>query len=238
MQGIRFNGKHSWCDFRAVISKRKIGNPPKKRMEETVPYSNQVFDFSALYGIQVYGERTLQYTFSILGCSRTDVQKKLDRFILWLMEPSGNLPLYDEMMPDSHFEARCTEVSEVTFIGSAAAQLTVTFTAAPYRIPNSTMVGVIRNARYPDINGDGTADAVDASLIQTAASRIGNGSPSGLSPVQELLADVDGDGVISAVDASILLEYAAKCGTGVYTADFQGWMRFVQDHNAKIGVMI
>lgn len=238
MQGIQFNEKHSWFDFRAVISNRKIGYPPKKQMAETVPYSSRIFDFSALYGIQIYGERTLQYTFSILGCTRIDVQQKLDRFIAWLMKPSGNLPLYDETLPDSHFEARCTEVSEPVYMGGTVAQLTVTFSAAPYRMPNHRAAGIIRSARYPDINGDGTADAVDASIVQAAASNIGNGSPSGLTPMQELLADVDGDGVVSAVDASILLQYAAKCGNGMYTADYPGWMQFVQDYNAKTGVMI
>ncbi len=46
MRGIFFNGKHSWYDFKAVISSSEKPPPEKNIVEETVPYSNVTYDFS------------------------------------------------------------------------------------------------------------------------------------------------------------------------------------------------
>ncbi len=65
-----------------------------------------------------------------------------------------------------------------------------------------------------DVNDDGDADAVDASLILVAATRKGVGKESELTADQEERADVNSDGERNAVDASIILVYATAKGVG------------------------
>ena len=68
--------------------------------------------------------------------------------------------------------------------------------------------------------------------IQTAASKIGEGEPTGLTPEQETRADCNMDGSITAVDASIIAEFPSSVGSGKYTNDLPGWELY---YNDKIG---
>lgn len=64
-----------------------------------------------------------------------------------------------------------------------------------------------------DLNGDGLANAVDASLILGAYAELSTGSTSGFTTVQELTADLNNDEEINSVDASMLLQYYAYIST-------------------------
>lgn len=83
--------------------------------------------------------------------------------------------------------------------------------------------------RFPDLNGDGLVDGVDASIILTAASHIAGGEPSGLTPEQERLADVNRDGFIDGLDASIVLLFNAKCVEGIYQNTPADWDTFINE---------
>ena len=61
--GITFNGKHSYKDFGLLVKERNIDNPSKIKTKERIPYSNQIFDFSKIYGVQEYEERSISYVF-------------------------------------------------------------------------------------------------------------------------------------------------------------------------------
>ena len=65
-----------------------------------------------------------------------------------------------------------------------------------------------------DVNGDGTVNAKDATMILIAAAKIGTGNPTGMTAEQESAADVNADGNINAKDATIVLRYAAAIGAG------------------------
>ena len=91
----------------------------------------------------------------------------------------------------------------------------------------------ISDAHYPDVDGDGRVTASDASLILSAASNLGVGRKSGLTPEQELLADVNRDGSINAVDASLVLSFAAASGAGNYSDTPEGWTEFLNDQHAS-----
>ncbi|MEE5994766.1 MAG: leucine-rich repeat protein, partial [Oscillospiraceae bacterium] len=90
----------------------------------------------------------------------------------------------------------------------------------------------LSDVHYPDVDGDGRVTASDASLILAAASNLGVGLESGLTPEQELLADVNRDGSINAVDASLVLSFAADLGVGKYSGNLEGWTEFLNDQRA------
>jgi len=83
------------------------------------------------------------------------------------------------------------------------------------------------NIGYPDINGDGTVDTRDSSLILDAYTNMASGRPSGLTPIQEKLADVNMDGKINPTDAGLVNEFYSATSTGVYTNDLEGWKQFM-----------
>lgn len=228
--GIRWNGKHSQTDFRATVTSRDIGMPEKKRYLESVPYSNVTYDFSALYGAQTYNRRTLKYEFAISG--RRELRSCVQAFINWLYEPQGTAELRDSTDPDYHFNAEL--VSAVpSFPYPNLAKITVTFEADPYRIPNDSLAYPVDPNLFPDVNGDGLANAPDAAAILEAAANIGAGELSGLTPEQERRADADRDGKITASDAALVLEFAAACGASEYTNDPAGWTAFLNKKQGR-----
>lgn len=82
---------------------------------------------------------------------------------------------------------------------------------------------------YPDIDGDGTVTAVDASMVLTAYSNISSGQPSGLTPEQEDLADANRDGFINSIDASLILSFYSGCATGKYSNNQNGWTLYMSE---------
>lgn len=65
-----------------------------------------------------------------------------------------------------------------------------------------------------DVNGDGTVDSADASLVMAEYARSSTASPSGFSAAQKLAADVNDDGIIDSSDASFILAYYSHVSTG------------------------
>ena len=231
MRGIAFNGRHSWYDFHAVISKSEKSVPEKKLVEETVPYSNMTYDFSCMNGEQTYQDRILKYTFTLLPSAH--IRQKADDFIRWLYEPAEKIILKDDSETEYHYLAKCTSISTPEFIGNICI-LTAVFTAYPLRIPDRpSVIFTEETAPYPDVNQDGTVNAEDAALILTAAANIGSGQPSGLTEEQEYLADADGDGDITASDASLVITFASACGAGKYEDSPAGWVKFRNDRLAQ-----
>lgn len=83
---------------------------------------------------------------------------------------------------------------------------------------------------FPDIDGDGTVTATDASMVLTAYANIQAGEPSGLTPEQEDLADANRDGIINSIDASLIMSFYSGCATGKYTNNQAGWTTFMTEH--------
>jgi hypothetical protein len=232
MNAIDFNGKNSLMDFGAVITKRNIGYPARKIVEETVPYSSVTYDFSALYGENAYSDRTLEYEFSIVCSSPTELHRRISRFINWLYSPTEKLKLHDYRDEEYDFMARCT--SAVPETNATAGIVSVTFSASPYKYPIASAGHyTLSSAPYPDINGDGVVNASDAAEILTAASLIGAGMDSGLTAEQERLADADGDGRITATDAALVQAFISSVGIGEYPNTPEGWVQFRNDSLAQ-----
>ena len=131
MLGIRKGNKHSYNDFGVTIKSKKIGNPKKNKIKESVPFMHGSYDFSLLYGEQSYSERELKYVFNIIATTKQSLNLKKIRLQNWLLE-GGQQKIYDDTIPGYYFLAECTDTdfSESGNIG----ELTAIFTAYPFKI--------------------------------------------------------------------------------------------------------
>lgn len=115
--GIYLNSKHSYIDFKAWLKSKKISYPAKKKITETVPYMQGVYDFSLLYDNQVYEERTLEYEFELVankteyGFQKEELNARTTEFINWLKE-SPKVKLIDDDFPGYFFMAEAEESIE------------------------------------------------------------------------------------------------------------------------------
>ncbi|OIJ12714.1 phage tail protein [Anaerobacillus alkalilacustris] len=134
MFGINFNGKHSYNNFGITLAPGKtIGIPSKNKIFVTVPFSNQKYDFSELYGDQTYTERTLTYSFNIKDQSKKHMTTKKTEIINWLMNSNGKQKLYDDTIPGYYFLAEVEDESAFNENWEDGI-LTVNFEAYPFMI--------------------------------------------------------------------------------------------------------
>lgn len=89
---------------------------------------------------------------------------------------------------------------------STTVPTTTTTTTAPPAIEETYTLG--------DVDGNGTIDATDASLILSAYANVSTGRDSGLTDKQASAADANSDGTVDATDASCVLGYYAYVSTG------------------------
>ena len=128
----------SYDDFEASVKERKISQPKKKIIKETVPFSNITYDFSGIDGEVYWEERKLEYIFEILADSPEELEEKKTAFSSWIMNINQEklydpftrgyyyLATYEDMTPDD------SEIEKST--------ITVIFTAYPYKIANEPTV--------------------------------------------------------------------------------------------------
>lgn len=138
MYGIRFNGKHSYHDmgFTMPFEGREIGFPAKNKITVTVPFSNEEYDFSELYGGQSYGSRTLKYNFNLYkrgNWSHTAMEFEKIRLINWLMDSNGRQRLEDDDIPGYYFLAEVEDAASIQD-DFETGTLSVTFRAYPFKI--------------------------------------------------------------------------------------------------------
>lgn len=136
MRGIIIDNKHSYYDFNLTIASKNIGNPSKIKRKERVPFSNQTYDFSEVYGGQEYEERPLTYTFNVVdrhNYSKDSFNSIKIAVLNWLLRPSEKTRLVDDAIPGYYFFAEVEngpDLEENEFDGT----LTVEFTAYPFKI--------------------------------------------------------------------------------------------------------
>jgi hypothetical protein len=133
MFGITFNGKHSYNDFGLRVIDKTIGNPSKIKVKERIPFSNQIYDFSQIYGGQEYEERQLTYVFDLKDYDKKMLAIRKTEILNWLMGPIGKTKLVDDYIEGYYFLAEVEEApdfDEMRFRGT----LTVNFTAYPFQI--------------------------------------------------------------------------------------------------------
>ena len=136
--GFSFNGKHTFYDWGFTLKNREIGYPDKKKNTYTVPHSNNVIDFSALYGFQTYEQREIKYVLNVADINFNDpntVNTYEMRLTNWLMQGVGQMWLVDDVFPTFHFLAEVVNGTSFKQIG-ANGELTISFVAYPFKIGN------------------------------------------------------------------------------------------------------
>ncbi|MBR3422698.1 MAG: hypothetical protein IKG98_11675 [Ruminococcus sp.] len=88
---------------------------------------------------------------------------------------------------------------------------------------------------FPDVNGDGKVNAIDASMILAAYSAISTGQDPGLTEEQLDACDANRDGHIDARDATLVLTFYSLVSVGRYDGSPESWTEFMNDR--KNGVI-
>ena len=132
---LQIGEKYSYNDFSASVRERKISAPVKKKIKETVPFSNEIYDFSSINGEIYWEERTLEYILEMDDMSAEELEKLKIAFRTWVMNVE-NEKLYDPFIKGYHFIAT---FDSVDFDDSEFEKTTITliFTAYPYMISDS-----------------------------------------------------------------------------------------------------
>lgn len=152
-KGITIKGEHSFTDYGLYISKRQIGLPTKSSIRKTVPFMNGYYDFTRINGGDTWGERSISYTFDILGDTVEQTDIECTRILNWL----GNIheeDIYDDTMPDYHFHGTFSGATPTESEDGEKVELTVTFVCYPFRIANTeTVIEAYRGVRQASIMG-------------------------------------------------------------------------------------
>ncbi len=127
-------------DFEASVKERKISAPKKKIIKETVPFSNETHDFSAINGEIYWEERELEYVFEILANSPEELEEKKQPFLAWVMNVSGE-EIHDPFITDYHFKGTFNEI-DIDDSEIEKSTITVKFTAYPYMISNTKRTAI------------------------------------------------------------------------------------------------
>ncbi len=134
--GITFNGKHTWRDFGLRVTDKSLGFPAKDKVLVTLPYSNHIVDLSNLYGQQIFGSRTLKWTFLVINQSswpKEILYNRWTQLVNFLEQATTRVPLFDDIMPDYYYLAEVVTAptwDEYRVYG----KFTIEFAAYPFRI--------------------------------------------------------------------------------------------------------
>jgi hypothetical protein rflaF_05884 len=226
IEGITVNGVHSYYRHGLRILKRSVSAAPKDDYTERVPFSSVTYDFGSVCGRQSYGERTLSYKFELLCFHKRRAQEKIVNILEWL-HWSGRKELYDDLLPDYHYEVREPTVGWEENHGIYT--FSVVFKASPHIKPNSNKKYTADTVNFPDVNGDGVVDASDSSLILNAYTKLLSGEDTGLTQAQMQAADADMDGKITASDSTLVLGFYTATLSGKYENNPKGWAEYLND---------
>jgi hypothetical protein len=136
---IVISDKASFDDFGASVAKRKIGQPPKKTIKESVPFSNVTYDFTKINGEIYWEERELEYVLEMTAATPEQLEEMKTALSSWLMNIIQE-ELHDPIIPDYHFIVTYEDMSFEDEDGMEKTTATVVFSAYPYKIANCPKV--------------------------------------------------------------------------------------------------
>lgn len=133
MIGITFNGKHSFNDFNLILNSKKISTPSKKKIKESVPGMNSVYDFStvASSGEIIYNQRSIECNFTSLANSKNELHIEMSKTAEWLQDTAQSQLVFDDI-PYFYFMAEVEGDIEINEEHNAA-EITVQFIAEPFK---------------------------------------------------------------------------------------------------------
>lgn len=174
------SGVKSFENFDASVKSRTISKPKKKSIRETVPFSNAVYDFSAINGEVYWEERDLEYVLEIVADTPAQLEEKKAALASWLMNVSEEV-LEDPFIKDYHFIATFDDIKEDDEEDVEKTTVTVTFKAYPYMIANSPKIfsfSVVANTEVevaiPNASSHRMTPTIDADVAVTV--KMGNAS--------------------------------------------------------------
>lgn len=127
--------KASLDDFDASVAERRIKDPTKKEVKDTVPFFNGTYDFSKINGELYWNERELEYAFEITADTPEELERKKTAFKNWVMNVFEE-KLFDPYITDYHFRATFKDIDPADDESLNKTTITVKFTAYPYQIAN------------------------------------------------------------------------------------------------------
>lgn len=130
-EGIIKDNKHSFRDYGLIIKSKYISIPGKQKTTERVPFSNYNYDFSKIYGEEIFEDREIQYVFNLICDTKEELYSKGEKVIQWLYD-NTNFKLYDDDVKGYYFLAECLSLDYKEV--SALWEITVNFKAYPYKI--------------------------------------------------------------------------------------------------------
>ena len=131
---LTINGVGSYDEYEANVRDRTIAAPKKKVIKETVPFSNETYDFSAINGEVYWEERELEYVLEMTASSPEELEEKKRSLSAWLMNVF-EAEIHDPFIPDYHFYGTFSDISYADEVEKTTA--TVLFSAYPYMRSNS-----------------------------------------------------------------------------------------------------
>lgn len=134
MRGFKFNGKHSYSDYKVLLEKRTIFSPAKKKIKIDVPYMNGSYDFStvATNGEIILDERKIEIQIGFKARSKEHLQVLYSNVLEWLLDTGRQQLIFDDMK-DYYFIAEVegsSDFEEVLRIG----KMKITFISQPLKI--------------------------------------------------------------------------------------------------------
>lgn len=202
MKSLKVNGKDSFVDFGQCFASREISVPEKRIIKESVPFKNGSYDFTTINGEATFEDRTLTYTFDIIGASMAEVEEQKQALLDWLIFVE-DADIYDGYIDGFHFRGSYESCSWSEDWEQSA--LEVTFSVYPYMIAD---------------------EETEQSFAITADSKnivINNPSSHAVIPTVNTTADItitDGTTSISFTTGTTTnKEFKLKKGTNTFTVD-------------------
>ncbi len=235
MREIIINGTRSWNDLGALLANVDEQYPEILDVIETVPYSGVEYNFTSLYGSNVYSYRDVIYTFKLWHNDPAILEQRINTFVNFMYGLGDDLEIYDSGTT-YHYTGRLASFEKESTIGEeyGARKFKCTFRCKTKKAPNAETSFTPDADWWPDVNDDNAVTASDAALILIAAASIGATGelPPGWTAQMAKRADANHDGTISASDAALVQIFAAECGAGLHENNYIEWYKFL---NARMG---
>lgn len=131
MTGFTYRGKHSWRDFRLRMrTKNRPVVPPKRVIEEEVPYLDGSLDFTEANGRAYYGNKVLELELSLVRSGLKQLNRGITEIVEWLTGGYDALVIDD--MPYVEWLAMPVNVADIVPELMQVGKTIVQFKCAPF----------------------------------------------------------------------------------------------------------
>ena len=131
--GFLINGEHSFAGYGLNVKKRQLGFPKKNSIRKTVPLMNGYYDFTKINGDVSWGERSLSYTFDIIGETPEEVEAECSRILNWVGN-AHDVDIYDDTMAGYHLHGSFDSATPSESEDGEHTELAVAFVCYPFKI--------------------------------------------------------------------------------------------------------